>query len=66
MSSVARLILLAALGACYLTIFAGAIGVINARGASLAAFAAAMLGCVAALVYLASALHEVRAEHGMR
>jgi hypothetical protein len=65
-SSVAWLVLLAALAVCYLAIVAGVIGVIGARGASLAAFGAAMLGCGAAFVYLASALHDVRAEHGMR
>jgi hypothetical protein len=66
MSSVAWLVLLAALAVCYLAIFAGIVGVIGAHGASLAAFGAAMLGCVAAFVYLASALRDVRAEHGMQ
>ncbi len=64
-STIAWLILLAALGICYASIFAGLLGLVATRGASLVTFSAAMVGCVAALVYFASALQHVRA-HGNR
>ena len=54
-STIAWLILLAALGICYASIFAGLLGLVATRGASLVTFSAAMVGCVAALVYFASA-----------
>lgn len=66
MSSVAWLVLLVALASCYISIFIGIAGVVGARGASLAAFSAAMFGCIAAFVYLVLALHDVRAQHGVR
>jgi hypothetical protein len=58
-SSIAWLILLAALAVCYATIAAGLLGLVGAPSGSLVIVSAAMLGCVAAFVYLATALREI-------
>ena len=60
MSSIAWLVLLAALVVSYVTIVAGLFGVVGASHGSLTVFTAAMVGCVAAFVYLAAALRELR------
>jgi hypothetical protein len=60
MSSIAWSVLLAAMVACYVMIAAGLFGVIGAPRGSLAVFSAAMIGFVAAFIYLAAALRELR------
>jgi hypothetical protein len=52
--------LLAALLVSYLVIAAGLLGMVGAPRGSLAVFSAAMIGFVAAFVYLAAALRELR------
>jgi hypothetical protein len=60
MSTIAWRVVLAALVVSYLVIAAGLLGVVGAPRGSLAVFSAAMIGFVAAFVYLATALRELR------
>ena len=63
MSSIAWLVLLAALVVCYVTIVAGLLGVVGAPRGSLTVFSAAMIGCMAAFVYLAAGLRELHSQN---
>ncbi len=62
-ASLAWLTLVASLLVCYATIVAGLVGLVGAPGVSLVSFAGAMIGCVAGLVYLISALHDIHIGH---
>ena len=59
-SSIAWVILLAALAVCYAAIAASFAGILSAPRGSLTILSAATVGCVAAFIYLASALRELR------
>jgi hypothetical protein len=63
-SSLAWLTLMAALIVCYATIFAGIVGLVGALTVSLISFSGALIGCVAALVYLVAAMRDIHAHHG--
>jgi hypothetical protein len=45
---------------CYAAIVVGIIGVVSAWATSMIIFSGAMAGCVAALIYLISAMHDIR------
>jgi hypothetical protein len=64
LSSIAWTILIVALVACYVTIVAGLIGVVSAAAVSLVSFGGAMVGCIAAMIYLIAATHDLRGAHG--
>jgi hypothetical protein len=64
-SAIAWVILMTVVAVCYVSIFAGLLGLVGARTAFIVTFSAAMMGCIAALIYFASALHHVRG-HGAR
>jgi hypothetical protein len=52
--------LVAAICICYVAIVAGITGIVSAWTTSVIIFGAVMAGCVAALVYLISAMHDIR------
>ena len=63
-ASLAWWTLLAALATSYVVIFAGLLGEVSAAVVSLGSFSGAMIGCLAALVYLAAAMRDTHAAHG--
>jgi hypothetical protein len=65
-SLVAWSFLLAAMITCYATIAAGVLGVVSAWTTSLVIFSGAMVGGVAALVYLIAAMRDVHAPRRAR
>ena len=60
-SLVAWSFLTAAMVICYATIVAGVIGVVSAWMTSMIIFSGAMVGCVAALIYLIAAMRDINA-----
>jgi hypothetical protein len=64
-TTIAWLTLIFALTASYAIIAAGLVGLVSAAIVSLGSFGGAMIGCVAALVYLASAMRKSGAAHSM-
>lgn len=58
-STAAWTMLMATLVICYATILAAVLGLVDARDVSLISFSGAMLGCIAAMVYLVAAIHDV-------
>ena len=58
-SLVAWFFLIAAMVVCYATIAAGIVGAVSAWTTSMIIFSGAMVGCVAALVYLIAATRDL-------
>jgi hypothetical protein len=65
-SVVAWSFLLVAMIICYATIVAGIVGLFGAWTTSMVIFSAAMVGCIAALVYLAAAMRDIHAPRRVR
>ena len=61
-SSAAWMVVAVALTVAYTTLFAGILGLVSAGMVSLVTLSAALIGCVAAAVYMVSALGDVRYE----
>lgn len=59
-SLIAWYFLMTAIAICYAAIVAGVVGVVGAWATSVIIFGGALAGCVAALIYLISAMHEIR------
>jgi hypothetical protein len=59
-SSIAWLVALAALVVCYMTLVAGLLGVVGAPRGAMTVISAAIVGCVAVLLYLVTGMRELR------
>jgi hypothetical protein len=65
-SLIAWSFLLAAMVLCYATIAAGILGVVSPWTTSMIIFSGAMVGCIAALIYLVAAMRDIHAPRRAR